>query len=74
MNKVKIKYTSLASPPKGVVISCKYDFGKDNKGYFYSCGQNKFYEDIEIIKALFTPVDSDWDKVLKVEKTTKPNK
>ena len=61
MNKVKIEYTSLATPPKGVVLSCKYDFG--NK---------KFYEDIDIIKALFTPINSDWDKVLKINKGQKP--
>ena len=72
MNKVKIEYTSLATPPKGVVLSCKYDFGKDTKGYFYSCGIKKFYEDIEIIKALFTPINSDWGKLLKINKGQKP--
>lgn len=71
MSKTKIMYTSLATPPNDVILSCKYNFGKDQNGYFYSLGEKKIYEDLEIIKSLFTPVDSDWDKVLKINKPTK---
>ena len=68
----KMIYSSVAIPPVDVVISYKYTLEKDSKGYFYYVGKEKVYQDIELIKVLFSPVDKTWDEVFKsaVKKTT----
>ena len=42
-----------------------YSLEKDSKGYFYNVGKRKVYQDIELIKILFSPVDKTWDEVFK---------
>ena len=64
MENVKIKYTSVAMPPDGVVVTCEYQLGKDKDGYYIVKASGNEYMDIEMLKVLFTPVDSSWDKVL----------
>ena len=61
----KMIYNSVATPPNGVVLTNKYSLEKDSKGYFYFVGKEKIYQDIELIKALFSPVDKTWDEVIK---------
>lgn len=61
----KMIYSSVAIPPVDVVISYKYPLEKDSKGYFYYVGKEKVYQDIELIKALFSPINKTWDEVLK---------
>lgn len=69
----KMIYSSVATPPDGVVLTNRYALEKDSKGYFYFVGKEKIYQDIELIKALFSPVEKTWDEVLKpvVKKTIK---
>lgn len=68
----KMIYSSVATPPNGVVLTNRYSLEKDSKGYFYNVGKEKVYQDIELIKVLFSPVDKTWDEVFKsaVKKTT----
>ena len=61
----KMIYSSVATPPNGVVITNRYSLEKDSKGYFYNVGKRKVYQDIELIKILFSPVDKTWDEVFK---------
>lgn len=61
----KMIYSSVATPPNGVVLTNRYTLEKDSKGYFYCVGKEKVYQDIELIKALFSPVDKTWDEVIK---------
>lgn len=53
----KMIYSSVATPPNGVVLTNRYSLEKDSKGYFYNVGKGKVYQDIELIKVLFSPVD-----------------
>ena len=61
----KMIYSSVATPPDGVVLTNRYTLEKDSKGYFYCIGKEKVYQDIELIKALFSPIERTWDEVLK---------
>ena len=61
----KMIYSSVATPPDGVVLTNRYTLEKDSKGYFYCVGKEKIYQDIELIKELFSPVDKTWDEVFK---------
>lgn len=61
----KMIYSSVATPPNGVVLTNRYSLEKDSKGYFYNVGKGKVYQDIELIKVLFSPVDKTWDEVFK---------
>ena len=61
----KMIYSSVATPPNGVVLTNRYSLEKDSKGYFYNVGKRKVYQDIELIKILFSPVDKTWDEVFK---------
>lgn len=62
----KMVYSSVATPPNGVVLTNRYILEKDSKGYFYKVGKEKVYQDIELIKALFSPIERTWDEVLKL--------
>lgn len=68
----KMVYSSVATPPDGVVLTNRYTLEKDSHGYFYMVAKEKVYQDIGLIKILFSPVDKTWDEVLKpvVKKTT----
>lgn len=68
----KMIYSSVATPPNGVVLTNKYTLEKDSHGYFYMVGKEKIYQDIELIKVLFSPVNKTWDEVFKpaIKKTT----
>lgn len=73
----KMIYSSVAMPPNGIALTNKYVLDKDANGYFYFIGKEKVYQSIELIKALFSPVDNmEWKDVLKptvkksVNKTT----
>ena len=61
----KMIYSSVATPPNGVVLTNRYSLEKDSRGYFYNVGKRKVYQDIELIKILFSPVDRTWDEVFK---------
>ena len=61
----KMIYSSVATPPNGVALTNRYSLEKDSKGYFYNVGKEKVYQDIELINALFSPVDKTWDEVIK---------
>lgn len=61
----KMIYSSVAIPPDNVVLTNRYSLEKDSKGYFYNVGKKKVYQDIELIKILFSPVDKTWDEVFK---------
>ena len=61
----KMIYSSVATPPDGVVLTNRYTLEKDSKGYFYCVGKEKIYQDIELIKELFSPIEKTWDEVLK---------
>lgn len=61
----KMIYSSVATPPDGVVLTNRYTLEKDSRGYFYNVGKRKVYQDIELIKILFSPVDKTWDEVFK---------
>ena len=61
----KMIYSSVATPPDNVVLTNRYSLEKDSKGYFYNVGKKKVYQDIELIKILFSPVDKTWDEVFK---------
>lgn len=61
----KMIYSSAATPPDNVVLTNRYSLEKDSKGYFYNVGKRKVYQDIELIKILFSPVDKTWDEVFK---------
>ena len=61
----KMIYSSVATPPNGVVLTNRYSLEKDSKGYFYNVGKEKVYQDIELIKVLFSPIDKTWDEVFK---------
>ena len=67
----KMIYSSVATPPDNVVLTNRYSLEKDSRGYFYNVGKRKVYQDIELIKILFSPVDKTWDEVFKsaVKKT-----
>ena len=73
MNIVKMNYTSIAMPPNGIVVSRTYDLKKDEKGYYYEVQKEKRYIEIELLKSLFSPVDTTWEEVFvpnKLAKTT----
>ena len=73
MNIVKMNYTSIAMPPNGIVVSRMYDLKKDEKGYYYEVQKEKRYIEIELLKSLFSPVDTTWEEVFapnKLAKTT----
>ena len=61
----KMIYSSVAIPPDNVVLTNRYSLEKDSKGYFYNVGKKKVYQDIELIKILFSPIDKTWDEVFK---------
>ena len=61
----KMIYSSVATPPDNVVLTNRYSLEKDSRGYFYNVGKRKVYQDIELIKVLFSPVDKTWDEVFK---------
>ena len=61
----KMIYSSVATPPDGVVLTNRYTLEKDSKGYFYCVGKEKIYQDIELIKELFSPIEKTWDEVFK---------
>lgn len=61
----KMIYSSVATPPDGVVLTNRYTLEKDSKGYFYCVGKEKIYQDIELIKELFSPIDKTWNEVIK---------
>ena len=61
----KMIYSSVATPPNGVVLTNRYSLEKDSKGYFYNVGKEKIYQDIELIKVLFSPIDKTWNEVFK---------
>ena len=61
----KMIYSSVATPPDNVVLTNRYSLEKDSRGYFYNVGKRKVYQDIELIKILFSPVDRTWDEVFK---------
>ena len=61
----KMIYSSVATPPDNVVLTNRYSLEKDSRGYFYNVGKRKVYQDIELIKILFSPVDKTWDEVFK---------
>ena len=61
----KMIYSSVATPPDGVVLTNRYTLEKDSKGYFYCVGKEKIYQDIELIKELFSPINKTWDEVFK---------
>ena len=61
----KMIYSSVATPPDGVVLTNRYTLEKDSKGYFYCVGKEKIYQDIELIKELFSPINKTWDEVIK---------
>lgn len=61
----KMIYSSVAIPPDNVVLTNRYSLEKDSRGYFYNVGKRKVYQDIELIKILFSPVDKTWDEVFK---------
>ena len=67
----KMIYSSVATPPDNVVLTNRYSLEKDSRGYFYNVGKENVYQDIELIKVLFSPVDKTWDEVFKsaVKKT-----
>ena len=67
----KMIYSSVATPPDNVILTNRYSLEKDSRGYFYNVGKRKVYQDIELIKILFSPVDKTWDEVFKsaVKKT-----
>lgn len=66
MKDVKIRYTCPAFPPENINIGLIYLFGNDKTGYYYkeSVVSKPIYADLDFIKMLFTPVDSDWIIVL----------
>ena len=61
----KMIYSSVATPPDNVVLTNRYSLEKDSRGYFYNVGKRKVYQDIELIKILFSPVDKTLDEVFK---------
>ena len=61
----KMIYSSVATPPDNVILTNRYSLEKDSRGYFYNVGKRKVYQDIELIKILFSPVDKTWDEVFK---------
>ena len=61
----KMIYSSVATPPDNVVLTNRYSLEKDSRGYFFNVGKRKVYQDIELIKILFSPVDKTWDEVFK---------
>lgn len=67
----EIKYTSFAMPPYGIKLDKTYLFGKDSKGYFYSDAKEKKYLDLDEIKMLFTPIEKNWNAILKTSKVEK---
>ena len=74
----KMFYSSVAIPQNGIALTNKYVLDKDTNGYFYFIGKEKVYQDIELIKTLFSPIDNmEWDDVLKptvkksINKTTR---
>lgn len=68
---IEIKYSSFAAAPDGIKIDKLYSFGQDSKGYFYSDSKSRTYLDLDEIKAIFTPVKSSWDSVLRNTKMAK---
>ena len=39
----KMIYSSVATPPDGVVLTNRYVLEKDSKGYFYCVGKENIY-------------------------------
>ena len=68
----KMIYSSVATPPDGVVLTNRYMLEKDSNGYFYIVRKEKIYQDIELIKELFSPIGKTWDEAFKpvAKKTT----
>ena len=58
-------YSSVATPPNGVMLTKKYILSKNSVGYYYTVDKEKIYQDIELIKMLFSPIEGTWDEVLK---------
>ena len=71
MNIVKMNYTSIAMPPNGIVVSRTYDLKKDEKGYYYEVQKEKRYIEIELLKSLFSPIDTTWEEVFAPNKRAK---
>lgn len=74
MDTISITYTSFAVAPTNIFIGKTYKFGKDDKGYYYADESKKYHDDIIFIKSLFSPIDKNWDEVLKENKNYKANK
>lgn len=62
---INIMYSSVAYPPDGIVLSKVYQYGKDKNGSFISDSINILYLDDELIKSIFTPVNSTWNETVK---------
>jgi hypothetical protein len=54
----KVKYSCIAVPPEGIKLNTVYEVGKDEKGYFYTDGNTKTYEDEKIINMLFSAIET----------------
>ena len=61
-NKSDILFESLTS---------RYDLKKDEKGYYYEIQKEKRYIEIELLKSLFSPVDTTWEEVFAPNKPAK---
>lgn len=71
MENIKIKYTSIATPPEGIVASRNYTFGKDENGYFCTTGVQKIRMELDMIKSLFSPVGKTWNDIFTKPKNEK---
>jgi len=73
MKNIQLKYTCAAYPPNGINMNHTYYFGFDSVGYFYKelVDSQPMYVDIELIKMLFSPVESTWENVLGKQFPTK---
>ena len=69
---IEMMYSSVAMPPDGIVLTNRYMLEKDSNGYFYIVRKEKIYQDIELIKELFSPIGKTWDEAFKpvAKKTT----
>ena len=65
---VKLTYTCPATPPENVFMDRIYSLNKDEKGLYFTDGNYVEYADESYIKMLFSPKDTNWDKVDFTEK------
>lgn len=67
LNGIKVKYSSPAVTPKDIKLGTIYTLVINKKEVYIKNNDFKKEMPLGLIKQMFTPVDGDWDEIIKEE-------